>query len=164
MSRLFNRKSVIVASVVAVIAAAGAYAYWTQSGSGEGSAATSADGQNITVNQKSVVADLSPNSAPQDLSGDFDNPNDGSVRVSTISASVTDVTRTPAAVAANLPCATSNYALTGFPYTVNATIAAGDDVGSWAETGTAPTIQLVESGANQDGCKGATAVITYSSN
>jgi hypothetical protein len=72
---------------------------------------------------------------------------------------VSSVTQTAEAIAASLPCATSNYQLNGFPLSIAGEVLA-NDTSTW--TGT--SIQLLNTGVNQDGCKGATANITYTSN
>src|SRR5207248_1444241 len=61
--------------------AVGAYAYWTQSGSGTGSA-TADTTSSITVNQTSSVSALYPGGTAVTLSGNFNNPNSSAVKIS----------------------------------------------------------------------------------
>jgi hypothetical protein len=158
MSRMLNKKTAAIVSVLFLIAAGGAYAYFTQSGTGSGTAATGS-GTGITVNQTSTPANLTPGSTPLALSGTFTNTNSGSVGVATITATVTSVTGSVGTPA----CTATDYAIAGSPLAVNATIAAGTGVGGWGGGGTL-TIAMVDKVTNQDACKGATANITYSSN
>jgi hypothetical protein len=156
MPRFFNRKQKVgVVLAVCLLASAGvAYAYWTTSGSGSGGA-TTAEPDAITINQTSTVDGLFPGGPAQALSGDFDNPNPGSIFVATINAVIGDVAGpniTPAA-----PCAAADYQLNGFPVAVNDEISSGSGVGAWS----GGSIQLLNSGSDQNGCKGATVTISY---
>jgi len=154
-----HRKLSIAVGLVAVIAlSAGAYAYWTQAGTGTGSAATGTN-VGITIVQTSTPADLYPGGPTAPLSGTFLNTNSGPVYVNDVSATITSVTRTPAAIAANAACGAADYQLNGFPLSIDGEVLA-DDTSTW--TGT--SIQLLNTGLNQDGCKGATVNITYTSN
>jgi hypothetical protein len=165
MSRMFNRKSAVIAGVIAaLIAAAGAYAYWTQAGSGSGTAATGTNVA-ITVTQTATPTGLYPGGPAFDLTGKFNNSNASKVYVHQVSATVSSVTRTQTAIDANLTCGPSDYQLNGFPVTIDAEINAGTAVGNWAGTVPVPvSIQLLDTSSNQDGCKGATANISYTSN
>lgn len=155
MTRFFDRRWKVGALAVCMFAIAGvAYAYWTTSGSGSGSAGT-ADASSITVNQTSTVAGLFPGGPAQTLSGNFDNPNPGSVFVGAISATISGVTGPN--ITAGTPCAAADYQLNGFPVTVDAEVPTGSDVGSW----TGGSIQLLNTASNQNGCKGATVAISY---
>ena len=130
------------------IAAVAGYAYWTAGGSGSGTAdagTTSA----LTVNQTTSVTGLYPGGPAQALSGNFDNPNAFGVYVADVSGAISSVS--PAG------CAASNFRLNGSPVTVNATVPSGVGVGSWSGM----SIELLETGVNQDVCKNATVTISY---
>lgn len=155
INKIRNNKKVAALGVIAVLVAGGAaYAYWTNTGSGSGTATTDASTP-ITVNQTSTITGLAPGATAQGLSGDFDNPNASAVLVATVSATITSVTGGDGA------CTVGDYTLGGFPVTVGLpTIAPGNAQGAW----TGGTIQMVETGANQDGCQNATVNIDYTSN
>src|SRR5262249_56020869 len=87
--RLIRRhKRLAALVVVATITLAGvATAYWTQGGSGSGSANTGTT-NNITVNQTSVITGLYPGGPAATLSGNFDNPNGSGVFVTSVTASI----------------------------------------------------------------------------
>jgi hypothetical protein len=143
-----------VLAVCLLAVASVAYAYWTTSGSGSGGA-TTAEPDASTINQTSTVDGLFPGGPAQALSGDFDNPNPGSIFVATINAEITAVSGPN--ITAGTPCAAADYQLNGFPVTVNAEISSGSGVGSWS----GGSIKLLESGSNQNGCKAAAVTISY---
>src|SRR5688500_3674060 len=92
MSRLLRQKKVaVIGAVCLLMAAAGAYAYWTAGGGGTGTAATDTTAA-LTVNQTTVLAPMYPGLAAQTISGTFDNPNDGPIYVGTVTASIGSVT------------------------------------------------------------------------
>jgi hypothetical protein len=153
MSRLFDRKKIVAFGAACfLLATAGAYAYWTQSGAGAGSAATGATDA-VTVNQTSTPTALYPGGAAQAISGNFDNPNDGKVRVATVTVSISSIEGSPAG------CTTADYQLNNATATVNAEINPGDGVGSWS----GPSIQMRNTGTNQDGCKNAVLNLSFTS-
>lgn len=158
-----KKKVVAVAVAGAVVASSGlAYAYWTQGGSGTGSATTGSTTV-ITVNQTSTPSGLYPGRAPQALSGNFDNPNPGAVQISSITAVVSSVT--DAGTDATKPaCTTADYVIAGT--SGSNLVPSGTGVGTWSGL----TIAMTNRGdvnpgdGNQDNCKGATPHITYTAN
>ena len=158
MSLKLNRKRKLLALCATMLVATGvAYAYWTTTGTGSGSASTGGTVA-ITVNQTSTVSGLYPGGPAAALSGNFNNPNSGQVRVGSVSATISSVTGPN--IDGTHPCTGSDYQLNGFPVSVNTQVAAGNGVGSWS----GGSIQLLNSGSNQDGCKGATVNLSYTSN
>jgi hypothetical protein len=136
---------------VAVVAAGVAFAYWTAAGGGSSSASTGT-AASVAVNPTVSPTGLYPGGAAA-LSGNFDNPNSGSVYVSAVTASVTafsvqaDNTK-PA-------CTQANFSITGTA-SVNAEIVAGNGVGSWSGL----SLNMSDTGTNQDNCKNITVPIT----
>jgi hypothetical protein len=159
MSRLHGRKKiVVVGAVCALIAAAGAYAYWTQSGSGSGSAATGSTAA-ITVNQTSVITGLVPGGSAVTLSGDFTNPNTSPVKVAAVTvAFAASLPVTDVGGAAITGCSTADYTLGGTS-TIGAELLPSATGGSW----TGLTIRMNNLGTNQDACKNAVVHLTYTS-
>ena len=151
-----RKKTVVIAAACALIAAAGAYAFWSSTGTGAGTA-TSETYEAITVNQTSTIAGLYPGGPAVTLSGNFDNPNQGLVRVAAVTVAF-DATTPITGGGAGTPCTTADYVLGGTS-TPNVEVAAGSGVGAW----TGLTIRMVDSGTNQDACKTATIHLTYSS-
>jgi hypothetical protein len=157
--KLFNttkKKIAAGAAAAALVASTGiAAAYWTQGGTGTGSA-TAGDTVAVEVLQDSTVSGLYPGGPAGDLSGTIDNPNDHPVTVAEITAEVTDVTGggTDAALPA---CTTDDFAIAGTsgPY-----VADDDDSTTWSGL----TVAMVDGTGNQDNCKGASIEITYTAN
>jgi hypothetical protein len=149
--RIFKKKTVAIVAVAAVLILGGvAYAYWTNTGSGTGSA-TTGDNNSIVVNQTSTITGLAPGLPAQTLSGDFDNPNDTAVYITSVTAVVTGTDQGAA-------CDASNYTIAGSA-PVAAEIPPGTGVGAWSgltiQFNNKPTV-------NQDACKNAVVSISYS--
>lgn len=153
MPQSHRKRSAIGVVAVILLLVGGAYAYWTISGSGTGSA-TTGDVTAITVNQITELDPMYPGDSAQTISGDFTNANAGPVYVGTVTASIDSVTQAEGAVGT---CTAADYTLTGAAMTVNAEVASGTDVGTW----TGATLQFNNTATNQDGCKGATVNLAY---
>ncbi len=136
--------------------AVGAYAYWTQGGTGTGTASADTTSA-ITVNQTSSVSGLYPGGPAATLSGTFDNPNASAVRISSITAVVSSITN-GSSDSSKPACVATDFSIGGSVGTV--TVPSGSGVGTWSGL----TIQLLNTAANQDNCKGATANISYTAN
>jgi hypothetical protein len=150
-----HRRAVTIGSILMLVVAAAAYAYWTNTGSGTGSATTGTNNP-VTVVQTSTVSGLYPGGPTQALSGTFNNPNPGKAYVASVTvalASITGSSGTPA-------CTTADYQINNATATVNAEVDPGNGQGSWS----GPSIQMLDSGTNQDACKNATVNLTYTSN
>lgn len=154
MKRFINPKLGLagLAAITAVILTSGiAFAYWTSTGSGAGSAGTKTA---ITVTLTgNAVSNLVPG-APQSITGTV------TVSDSATSAyigTVTPVIKTGTGFTTfNTGCTASDFTLT--PAVVNAQTSAG-------ATGVAfGSIVLTDTAANQDGCKGQALVLAFSSN
>jgi ABC-type glycerol-3-phosphate transport system substrate-binding protein len=156
MFRKLNRKTLAIGAVL-LLAAAGAYAYWTSGGTGSGSAATGTT-TGITVTQTTTPTGLVPGGPTKPLAGKFNNTNDGPVRVNQVNATISSVTG-PNITGPN-PCTAADYQLNGFPVTVGVDVPSGTAVGDWSGA----SIQMLNTASNQDGCKGATVNIAYTSN
>ena len=151
-----NRKTATIAVTLALLLVGGAaFAYWTVGGGGTGTAETGTS-QDITVVQTSTVTDLRPGGAPQALSGNFDNANEGPVYVGTVTVAIGTVTKAAGAPAG--PCDATDYTLANATMTVNAEVPTGTGQGAWSGA----TIAFNnKTDTNQDGCKGATVNLTY---
>lgn len=144
-----NKKSVVAAVAVTSVVALGggaAYAFWTTSGSGTGSAGVGADAA-ITVVQTSGVSGLGPGSPAQNLSGTFTNPNNYPVTATNLTASVT--------ATGNAGCDAADFLIGGtasLPTSV-----AVDDTSVWSGL----NVSMTNTAANQNACKNATLTISY---
>ena len=156
-SRLKHRSaSLVVAGVLALIVSGLAYAYWTQGGSGTGTATTGTTTA-ITVNQTGTPSGLYPGGPSAALSGTFDNPNTAPVTLSSVTASVRAFSSHT--VDASKPdCTEADFAIGG---TSGANVVpVGNGVGSWSGL----TVRLLDNGLNQNNCKSATITIDYTAN
>lgn len=159
MRNLTKKSKAIIAgaAVAGLISAGGAYAYWTASGSGDGTAATSAGVNGLTFTQTSVIANMYPGDAAQALTGTINNvqPTGGqSQYVTAVTVTKDSVT---GAGTASLGCTIADYDLVGGP------IAVGQDIAPGANFAlpVGATVKFHNSAANQDDCKGATLHLHY---
>lgn len=146
----------IAAVISAVFIVGVAFAYWSQGGTGTGSA-TAATTSAITVKQTSAVTGLYPGAAATTLSGNFDNPNPGSVSISSITAAV-HAFSSHLVDAAKPDCTQADFAIAGSSGAN--VVPTGTAVGSW----TGLTVRLVDNGLNQDNCKNMSVTIDYTAN
>jgi hypothetical protein len=155
MRKFMTKKvGIIFAGVLATMLAAGAaFAYWTAGGSGEGTAETGTTAE-LTINQTDLEEELAPGVPAQTLEGTFGNTNDGPVYVTSVTASIASVTQAENAVG---DCDVDDYTLTDELMLVNDEVAVGDPMGAWSGA----TLAFNNTGANQDGCKGATVNLAY---
>ena len=145
-----TRKTAIVLGTVLLVSVGGAaYAYWTSTGSGTGTA-QSGNTLAVVVNQTTTVTGLAPGLPAQSLAGNFTNPNAGPVYVTTVTATVTGTDKTG--------CGPTDYLIAGAAG-VGAQVPSGTG-GAW----TGLTIQFNNKGTNQDACKDALVTIAYASN
>lgn len=159
MTTFIARKRVAAVSGVAlaVVVGGGAFAFWTQGGSGTGTAQTG-DIVPITINQTaSSDAALYPGGPATTLSGNYTNTNAGKVQVHEITVAVKP-SWTSQADKAKPACTAADF--TGSKITVDAEIDPGKNVNSW----TGLTLKLDDLAANQDNCKGVTPDLVYASN
>ena len=154
MPNFTRKRSVLSAAALILVLAAGAYAYWTAGGNGSGSA-KAGDTTPLTVNQTTVLDAMYPGDSAQTISGTFDNPNSGPIRVGTVTASISSVVKADGAPTGT--CDASDFTLANATMTVNAEVAAGTGTGAW----TGATIKFNNKATNQDACKGATVNLSY---
>lgn len=147
---------VILAIVGALATAAVAFAYWTQGGTGSGTASTGSTTP-ITVNQTSTVSGLYPGGPAVTLSGNFDNPNAQPVHLSSVTATVHAFT-SHAVDGAKPDCTAADFAIGGSTGPI--VVPNGTGVGSW----TGLTVRLVDGAGNQDNCKNVTITLDYTAN
>ena len=148
-----NKRALTVLGAVAVLAVAGiAVAFWTASGSGSGTG-TVASTNNGELTLHGVITDeLSPGTESS-VTFTADNSSTSNLQVGTI-ASVVSIDKTHAKAG----CEASDFEIG--PTVENQTIAAGATGVSLETNG---SITMVNSGANQDACKGAEISLELSS-
>ena len=91
------------------------------------------------------------------------NPDNKTIAVTNLSVAISQVVPTPAAVAANLPCSAADYNITQYSGTYPLTVEPG--ARSLSSLGVPepkrPQISMLDTSRNQDGCKGATILLTF---
>jgi hypothetical protein len=138
----------IVGGVLAVTGTA-AFAYWTATGSGSGTASTANGSQALTIAQDAFNGTaLTPGGLAQDVKGTITNSNAFNVPFTLAAVPTVDSTHATAGCLAGW----DTVALTTSPTSVAANNHA-DFAGTVALTNLPST--------NQDACKGATVTITY---
>ena len=148
-----TRSTLTRLALVGALAAGGAYAYWTNSGSGTGSATTANPAGNLlTVTGVGAIANLSPGSTAQAVTGTINNGTGAAVTVGTSCASFAGTTRQSG-------CSASDYRIDGAPILGAAvSIAAAGNAAIPAGI----TVEMLNTGSNQDACKGQALTVTVS--
>jgi hypothetical protein len=154
MFKITKKKALVagIATVVVVGGASAALAYWTTSGSGDGTASTSAGAANLTVTQVSAPSNMAPGVAAGGVSVKVTNGQPNTVQIDSVTVSIQSVTGGAGS------CDPTDYTLSNATMTNGAgeLTAAGFSTFSGATLGfnDKPT-------TNQDGCKGATVNLHY---
>ena len=156
MSSTHRRQAAGIIATILLLTG-GAYAYWTMSGAGAGTAQTATPAA-ITVTQSAAASGLFPGGPSASLSGKFDNSNDGPVYVHQVNATIGEIAGPN--VDGPPACTADDFELTGFPVTIDASVPAGTAQGSWSGA----SIKLVNTSADQGACKDATVNLVYTSN
>ena len=140
--------AVVGGTAAAVLVGGVAFAYWSTSGSGTGSAGTSAGAASLVITDTTAPTNLYPGGAPMPISGTVQNTADNSAYVTQVVVSIASVTQAEDAIGS---CDSSDYVLADTTMAVNQDLASGD-----SSDFSGATIQFVNKETNQDGCKGAT--------
>lgn len=149
---LIKKRTALVLGVVAVLAVAGiAVAYWTTTGSGEGSGAVASSGGTLTLHGE-ITGKLTPG-GESPVTFTADNANSSSEQVGTVHAVVSIDEEH-----AEKGCKASDFAIAD---------TAEEQVIGAHKSGVAltnnGTIKMADTGANQDACKGATISLALTS-
>lgn len=156
MGKFSRRAKIVVAGSVALATIGGgvAFAYWSSTGSGTGTAGTSTGASSLVITQTSAPTDLAPGVAAEPVTGTIKNNAANSAHVNTVTVAIGSISN------AQGTCGASDYTLTNAQVTVNTDIAPGATVNF---SGT--TLGFNDDpNTNQDGCKGATVNLTYTAN
>lgn len=142
MPRMTKKRYAIVAGIGAVALTAGAaFAYWTSTGSGTGSATTDSSTAWAVTIDSTNLQDLSPGGPTETINFHVKNNNSGVQSLASTTASVTG---------------TSNAGCTATDFAVGTTSITYGSVASGATVNGTFTLQMIDTGANQDACKGVT--------
>jgi hypothetical protein len=149
--------AVVAGGTAALLGVGVAFAYWTTSGSGEGSAATTAGVVDQLSFDQAAVADMYPGDSSQPLTVTVTNDASESAYVTTVKAYITTD---------KSGCTGADFLLGGAaaPSTAGTAVAlvwtAQDLIAGGSDEATS-TIQFNNTGANQDACKEAVVTINY---
>ncbi|MEA5453772.1 hypothetical protein SPF06_03465 [Sinomonas sp. JGH33] len=94
----------------------------------------------------------------------FSNPNSQTLAITNLSVTLTGVTRTADAVSKGLPCSIADYAVTQYsgPYPLAAPVGTSSLASLGVPSSQWPKVSMLDTTANQDGCKGATLLLGFS--
>jgi hypothetical protein len=150
-----KRASVALGSTIAIVAAGVAFAYFTSSGSGTGSASVGSSSA-VTLHA-SISSNLYPgSSSPVTLT--VDNPSTGVQRVGTVSLASISVDAGHSSCSTTISGGNPDFTMAAVP--VNQVFPPGSGQ-SVSATG---TLAMNETGVNQDACQGATLTLHLTNN
>lgn len=163
-----KKRFVLVASTVGAVLVGGsiAVAYWTTTGSGTGAGAVGTDTP-VTVTQDSTVSNLVPGGPAKAIDFTVTSTASGPQQISGVAVTVSSVTKAVGAPAG--PCTAADFSVVqpskpsgGTPVSIpaNGSVAFTSGAGG-AQANTGAQVSMVNSASNQDGCKGATLVLSY---
>jgi hypothetical protein len=151
-----SKKRIAITSVALVAVGGGAaFAYWTSTGSGVGSA-QAGDAVPFTVTSSAAIGGpLTPGGPSQSVAFDVTNPGTGAQRLNNVIVTVAEADGT---VWNDAPgCTAADYTVSA------ATFTAGDLAAKGTTTGSV-TITMNNTNASQDACKNATVPLYFAAN
>jgi archaellin len=162
MRTFSTKKLVVTAAVAAVVVGTGtaAFAYWTSQGTGQGTATTAAEATTLVVKQTTSPVGMFPGDSEQKLVVKVTNPGPNKVQVDGVSV-VPTVTR---ADGAEGKCDPSDYQVNGKQLPAEGVVSLNWDaveLDAEASQDSTNSVQFFDKDTSQDGCKGATLVLSY---
>jgi hypothetical protein len=150
-----RRRLGLTVAWLCLLGTASAFAYWTTAGTGSGTA-TTGTASAVTITQTSAVSGMYPGNGDQDIEFKITNGSSGAQYVSTVTASISSITKAGAPAAG---CTAADFALTQAPTAINGDLSVGDTAFTGTKT---PKIKMVNGSGNQDACKGVTVNLSFS--
>jgi hypothetical protein len=170
MRKISRKAKIVVASSVALTALGGgvAFGYWSTTGSGTGTANSSAGAANLTVAQGDAPTGLAPSVAPVSVPGTITNnaPNSAYVNQFTVQITGVDAAHAAGCSAADYGLTTGDVALVKSSAVQVLALPVADELNS-GETVNFPAFKIGfanDPGNVQDGCKGAVPQLSFSTN
>jgi hypothetical protein len=157
----FTKKTLAVSTAAALLLGGGAaYAYWTTTGSGTGSA-TAGTTATFTVASVTTGDALSPNGPTQTAAFTITNPGSGAQQVKQVVVSILKADGSAWNGVAG--CSADDYSVGGGAAGVPKTIDVTENLAAGATSAISHsvTIRMIDDGTEQDGCKGVTAPLHY---
>jgi hypothetical protein len=159
--QIFSSKKRVAAigAVTALTLAGGgmAVAYWTSSGTGSGSAATSSGAPSLAITQTSTLTEMFPGDAAQDLVVNVQNTGSNAAYVASLGAYIT--TNKAGCDGTDFLINGSSTGILASPTALAWTAGELDVLGEADSTGN--TLQFNNKGTVQDACKGAAVTVHY---
>lgn len=150
MLRTSKKKTAVVGGVAAVLVTGGvAFAYWTSTGEGTGSATTGTSSEWEVTVVSTDLASLTPGGPTETVDFSVKNNNSGVQNLQGTVASVVD---------------TSDAGCTADDFAVSSTSIAYGDIASGATVDGTFTIQMINRPVNQDACKDVTVNLKVTAN
>jgi hypothetical protein len=154
MSRIIKSRRALVLGIVAALGiAAAAFAYWTTSGSGTGTAGTG-DAATVNVTQVGTIAGLVPGGAAQAVDFTITNGKTTSQYVTSVSVSIDSIKKADNTTATG--CSAADFTIVQ-PTAINRDLAAGAT--TFSPSGA--SIAMNDATTNQDACKTVTVNLAY---
>ncbi len=175
--RINKKKAAAVVSVTTLALAGGgiAFAFWTASGGGTGTAGTASGVTSIGVTGDDTVNDLAPGVAPESITAVIDNPSNQSTQITNLKVAIDSIdsgTNSCDAGSYSLSATDPGSALTGgstsgtsnINIPVNVELAPNDGAANTGSDETTETFWIGfvdDPSTNQDGCKNAVVHLKY---
>ena len=146
-----KRGTLLVASLATALLVGGgvAFAYWTTTGSGTGSAAAGTSSA-VVVTQTNPVTGLYPGGLPQDINLNIANSNSAAQRLETVAISVSSTS--------DAGCTAADFTVTDA--TIGAEVPSGA-TNAYAGSTSGASIKMKDTAGNQDACKNATITLAF---
>ena len=150
------KAAIVSGTAIAVVGGGVAFAFWTTSGSGTGSATTGTS-HAVSVEQVGTITNLTPGGPAQAIDFKITNPDSTNQFNSGVTVSISSVnggndSTKPA-------CTADDFAL------VQPTVSYGDlTPGAHTYSPSGATLALTNAGTNQDNCKGASVSLNFAAN
>jgi hypothetical protein len=154
MKRFMSKRVAVVGIAVGLTLgmSGAAFAYFSSIGGGTGSA-TAGTSTALTISQNTpAITGLTPNGVIAPVNFTVFNPGTGSEKVQTVVVAVTSTS--------NVGCTAADFNVLQ-PTALNQDIAAG---GSYNDITSGASIQMKDTGFNQDACQGVTVNLSFTSN
>jgi hypothetical protein len=161
--RALSKKQKATVAGITLLGLAGtgslAYAYWTTTGTGSGSGTTGTDTPFTIANQATVGLPLSPAGPTQTASFTVHNPGSGVQLMNQVVVTVANADGSPWTPAG---CSASDYSLGGGAAGAAYTITHVESIGAGLDSAVlSASLRMVDTGANQNGCKTLTVPLYY---
>lgn len=146
-------KALVVAGVITVATAGGAYAYWSSLGTGTGAASTGTSSAFVVTTDAATGGPLTPGGPTQTVAFHVQNSNSGVQRLSAVAVTV---------AASNGTAWTAIPGCSAADYTIGTPSFTAGDVASGATKDGTVTITMNNLSSNQDACKNVSVPLYFS--